>query len=89
MTTEIKLLLPNSLVESLAQKAKNQGVSLEALCASLLEEKNALTDPTIYSSLSNQDIKLEMKKIMSSDLGKEEKNRRIKILEHQVLRFIR
>lgn len=91
MTKEIKLQLSDSLFTFLSKKAKGQGVSIEALCLSLISERESesLSDPVLYKSLSNQDLKEEMQMVMKSSLSSEEKRKRVRNLESEITRFIR
>lgn len=91
MTKEINLLVPNSLFLTLETKAKGQGVSIEALCLSLLkgEKEEVLVDPVLYSSLANSELKSEIHKVLKSDLPKEEIKKRVKTLEVTITRFIK
>jgi hypothetical protein len=87
--TEIKLQVPELLLQTLKEKSKFQGVSLEALCISLLERASSSIDPSLYSSLGSGDIRLEIRKVFSSGLPQEEKARRIRLLESQITRRIK
>jgi|694.fasta_scaffold02187_34 hypothetical protein len=94
MNKELKLQIPDSLFSKLEQEAKGQGVSLEAFCLYMLDSDNQrvseqLTDPSLYGSLPNGQIRLEMKKVMGSDLSTEEVKRRVRQLELQILRCYR
>jgi hypothetical protein len=94
MNKELKLQIPDSLFSKLEQEAKGQGVSLEAFCLYMLDSDNQrvseqLTDPSLYGSLPNGQIRLEMKKVMVSDLSTEEVKRRVRQLELQILRCYR
>jgi hypothetical protein len=94
MSKELKLQIPDSLFSKLEQEAKGQGVSLEAFCLYMLDSDNQrvseqLTDPSLYGSLPNGQIRLEMKKVMGSDLSTEEVKRRVRQLELQILRCYR
>ena len=89
MNKDLKLQIPDSLFSSLTQKANQQGVSLETLCLSLLEEEQILIEPSLYKSLGNGEIRAEMQKLIQSKLPKEEVEKRIRRLEAQTLRFIR
>jgi hypothetical protein len=89
MNKDLKLQIPDSLFSSLTQKANQQGVSLEALCLSLLEEEQILIEPSLYNSLGNGEIRAEMQKLIQSKLPKEEVKKRVRKLEAQTLRFIR
>jgi hypothetical protein len=89
MNKDLKLQIPDSLFSSLAQKANQRGVSLETLCVSLLGEEQILIEPSLYNSLGNGEIRIEMQKLMQSKLPKEEVNKRVRKLETQILRLIR
>ena len=88
MNKEIKLQIPDSLYPILTKRAKERGVSIEALCLSMLE-RGTLVEPVLYQSLSNGQIRLEIEKVMESDLSPEEVRKRIRQLEVQITRFIR
>jgi len=88
MNKELKLQIPDSLHLILTKRAKERGVSIEALCLSILE-KGALVEPLLYESLSNGQIRLEIEKVMESDLSSEEVRKRVRQLEVQMTRFIR
>lgn len=85
---ELNLQLPSSLHHQLSQKAKERGVSLEALCLSLLEGSN-LVDPSMYGSLSMGQIRDEMTKVMSSNLPNSDMKTRVRQLEVQIRRRIK
>lgn len=89
MNKDLKLQIPDSLFSSLTQKANLRGVSLEALCVSLLGEEQILIEPSLYNSLGNGEIRTEIQKLVQSKLPKEEVNKRVRKLETQILRFIR
>lgn len=93
MDKELNLQIPDSLYSNLEMKARGQGVSIEALCLLLLEGKDLvkdnLIDPTMYSSLSNGQMRLEMTKVLNSNLSKIETQKRVRQLESQILRCIR
>jgi hypothetical protein len=94
MNKELKLQIPDSLFSKLEQEAKGQGVSLEAFCLYMLDSDNQrvseqLTDPSLYGSLPNGLIRVEMKKVRGSDLPTEEIKRRVRQLELQILRCYR
>lgn len=90
MTKELTLQVPLSLLSSLDQRARRQGVSLEAFCLSLLDEdpteEETLVDPSFYSSLSHSAMRDELKKVIESTLPKEEMRKRINNLEFQLSR---
>jgi hypothetical protein len=93
MTRELNLNVPDSLLFSLERKALEQGVSLEALCLFLLsgtKQGEALVDPDYYSSLSHSEMRLEVRKVIESELPREEARRRVNQLEFQISkRYIR
>jgi hypothetical protein len=89
MNKEIKLLIPDSLLASLEARAKRQGVSIEALCLSLLEQQPDLADPALYLSMANSELRNEIQKVLKSELPKEEVRKRVRTLESQITRFIR
>jgi hypothetical protein len=89
---EVKLQLPTSLFNSLSRKAKEQGVSLEALCLSLLkgDESNGLIEPAFYNSLSLLQVRDEVGKVLTSDLPQRDKKTRINTLELMMsLRYVK
>jgi hypothetical protein len=89
MIKELKLNIPDSLLASLEARAKRQGVSIEALCLSLLEQQSDLTDPALYVSMANSELRQEIQKVLQSELPKEEVRKRVRTLESQITRFIR
>jgi|LakMenE01Jun11ns_1017448.scaffolds.fasta_scaffold9772789_2 hypothetical protein len=86
---EVNLQIPDSLFLSLTRKAKQQGVSIEALCVSLLEGEQVFVEPSLYPSMGNGDLRTEIQKLMQSSLPKDEVNKRVRKLEAQLLRLIR
>jgi hypothetical protein len=91
MNKELKLQIPDSLFLQLEQEAKGQGVSLETFCLSLLNSGNErvlghLTDPSLYGSMPNGQIRVEMRRVMESNLPTEEIKKRVRQLEFQILR---
>jgi hypothetical protein len=93
MTKELKLHLPDSLFNSLQTRAKEQSVSLEALCLSLIQDKESinlgLVEPSLYFYLANGDLRKEIQKVLESHLPEEEKKKRVKGLKNQLSRCIR
>ena len=89
MIKELKLHIPDSLLASLEARAKRQGVSIEALCLSLLEQQSDLTDPALYVSMANSELRQEIQKVLQSELPREEVRQRVRTLESQITRFIR
>ena len=92
MTTELTLQVPLSLLISLERKAMGQGVSLEALCLSLLSdnqleaEATTFVDPQFYPHLNLIDMRSELQKVIESSLPTEEIQRRVRKLEFQISR---
>lgn len=89
MSKEINLQISDSLFNSLENRARGRGVSLEALCLSLLEEASDLIEPTLYQSMANYELRNEIQKVLRSELPKEEVRTRVRNLETQITRFIR
>lgn len=92
MLQELTLLIPNSLLFHLEKQAEEQGVSLEALCLSLLSgnKEEPLIDPEFYQSLSHDSMRKEVRKVMESALPNEEIRKRINRLEFFITkRYIR
>jgi hypothetical protein len=89
MLKELTLLVPGSLLSSLNEQAIERGVSLEALCLSLLsgeKQEETLVDPAFYASLNLDVMRNEVKKLIESDLPSEETRRRVNQLEFQISR---
>ena len=89
MYKELTLLVPDSLFSSLEQQAKEQGVSLETLCFSLLsgqKQEETLVDPDYYASLGHDAMRNEIRKVIESSLPSEETRRRVNKLEFQISR---
>ena len=88
---EIKLQVSDSLLASLENRAKRQGVSIEALCLSLLWDNEGceLVNPALYISMANGELRQEIQKVLQSDLPEVEIRRRVRNLETQITRFIR
>jgi hypothetical protein len=89
MYRDLNLKIPDSLFFQLERKAEEQGVSLEAFCFSLLSEENNggdLVDPTYYQSLNLDVLRKEVRKVIESDLPKEEVRKRVNALEFQISR---
>jgi len=89
MYREINLRLPDSLLFKLERQAEEQGVSLEALCTSLLSGENdegSLVDPNYYQSLNLDVLRKEIRKVIESELPKEEVRKRVNALEFQISR---
>lgn len=93
MYRELTLKLPDSLLFTLENKASEQGVSLEALCLSLLSERNdegSLTDPNYYGSLNLENLRKEVHKVIESGLPREEVRKRLNTIDFYISkRYIR
>ena len=89
MYRDLNLKIPDSLFFQLERKAEEQGVSLEAFCFSLLSGENNggdLVDPSYYQSLNLDVLRKEVRKVIESDLSKEEVRKRVNALEFQISR---
>ena len=89
MYRDLNLRIPDSLLFQLEQDAEEQGVSLEALCISRLSGENnegSLVDPNFYQSLHLDVLRKEIRKVIESDLSKEEVKKRVNALEFQISR---
>ena len=89
MSKELNLLVPDSLFFDLERQAEEQGVSIEALCLLLLQDKKlreTLVDPAYYASLGHDAMRKEVLKVIESDLPAEETRRRVNQLEFQISR---
>lgn len=89
MAKEISLVLSDSLLSFLDTKAKEQSVSLEALCLSLLEkekQEEQLVEPVFYQSLTHEDMRREIQKVIRSSLPSPEMRKRVNLLESQISR---
>ena len=89
MHRDLNLRLPETLFFHLEMQAEEQGVSLETLCFSLLsgqKQEDSLVDPTYYQSLTLDILRKEVRKVIESDLAKEEVRKRVNALEFQISR---
>jgi len=89
MFRDLKLQIPETLFFHLEMQAEEQGVSLETLCFSLLsgqKQEDSLVDPTYYQSLTLDILRKEVRKVIESDLTKEEVRKRVNALEFQISR---
>lgn len=89
MYRDLNLRIPDSLFFQLERKAEEQGVSLETLCTSLLSGENnegGLVDPNYYQSMTLDILRKEIRKVVESDLNKEEVRKRVNALEFQISR---
>ena len=89
MHRELNLQIPDSLLFRLERQAEEQGVSLEALCLSLLSGENnegSLIDPSYYQSVNLDILRKEIRRVIESGLSKEEVRKRVNALEFQISR---
>jgi hypothetical protein len=92
MNKELTLLIPDSLLLQLELRAREQGVSTETLCLSLLssvKQEEDLVDPLYYQSLSHSSMRLEVNKVIQSPLSPEEVRKRLNRLEFEISRRYR
>jgi hypothetical protein len=89
MHRDLNLRIPETLFFHLELQAEEQGVSLETLCFSLLsgqKQEDSLVDPTYYQSMTLDVLRKEIRKVIESDLPKEEVRKRVNALEFQISR---
>ena len=89
MYRDLNLRLPATLFFHLERQAEEQGISLENLCFSLLsgqKQESALVDPTYYQSMTLDVLRKEIRKVIESDLSKDEVKKRVNALEFQISR---
>jgi hypothetical protein len=88
MYRDLNLRIPEALFFHLERQAEEQGVSLEAFCFSLLsgEKQESLADPNYYQSMTLGDLRKEIRKVVESDLTKEEVRKRVNTIEFQISR---
>ena len=92
MFRDLNLRIPSALFFQLERQADEQGVSVEALCFSLLsgQKQESLVDPTYYPSLTLEVLRAEIRKVIESDLTPEETRKRVTAIEfHISRRYIR
>lgn len=93
MYKELALQIPDSLLFRLELQAREQGVSLEALCLSLLSGsklEETLVEPDFYRVLNHETMRIELRKVIESDLPSAEKKKRVNNLEFYISkRYIR
>ena len=93
MYRDLNLRIPETLFFHLETQAEEQGVSLEAFCFSLLsgqKQEASLVDPQYYDSMTLEILRKEIRKVVESDLQKEEVRKRVNALEfHISRRYIR
>jgi len=89
MYRDLNLRLPETLLFHLEMQAEEQGISFEMLCFSLLsgqKQEDSLVDPTYYQSMTLDILRKEIRKVIESDLPKEEVRKRVNALELQISR---
>ena len=88
MYRDLNLRIPDSLFFHLERQAEEQGVSLEMLCFSHLsgEKQESLADPNYYQSMTLGDLRKEIRKVVESNLSREEVRKRVNTLEFQISR---
>jgi hypothetical protein len=88
MYRDLTIRIPESLLFKLEREAEEQGQSLEAFCFSLLsgEKQESLADPNYYQSMTLGDLRKEIRKVVESDLPKEEVRKRVNTIEFQISR---
>lgn len=88
MFRDLNLVIPETLFFHLEKQAEEQGVSLEAHCFSLLsgEKQESLVDPSFYQSMTLDILRKEIRKVVESDLTKEEVRRRVNGIEFEISR---
>ena len=88
MYRDLNLRIPEALFFHLERQAEEQGISLEAFCFSLLsgEKQESLADPNYYQSMTLGDLRKEIRKVVESDLTKEEVRKRVNTIEFQISR---
>lgn len=89
MNRDLNLRIPETLFFHLEQQAEEQGVSLESLCFSLLsgqKQEDSLIEPAYYQSLNLDVLRKEIRRVIESDLPKEEVRKRVNGLEYEISR---
>lgn len=89
MNRDLNLRIPETLFFHLEQQAEEQGVSLESLCFSLLsgqKQEDSLIEPVYYQSLNLDVLRKEIRRVIESDLPKEEVRKRVNGLEYEISR---
>jgi hypothetical protein len=89
MYRDLNLRLPDSLLFQLERQAEEAGISLENHCLSLLSGENNegdLVDPNFYQSLNLDILRKEIRKVIESELPREEVRKRVNALEFQISR---
>jgi hypothetical protein len=89
MYRDLNLRLPENLFTHLEKQSREKGVSLENLCFSLLsgeKQEGSLVDPVFYESMTLEILRAEIRKVIESDLPKEEVRKRVNGIEFQISR---
>ena len=89
MHRDLSLRIPEALFFKLETQAEEQGVSLEALCFSLLsgqKQETSLVEPSYYQSMTLDILRKEVRKVIESELSAEEVRKRVNALEFQISR---
>ena len=88
MYRDLNLRIPESLLFKLEGESESKGMSLETYCLSLLggENNENPIDPTYYQSMTLDILRKEIRKVIESDLSKEEVRKRVNALEFQISR---
>lgn len=89
MYRDLSLRIPEALFFKLETQAEEQGVSLEALCFSLLsgqKQETSLVEPSYYQSMTLDILRKEVRKVIESELSAEEVRKRVNALEFQISR---
>jgi len=93
MYRDLNLQIPETLFSHLTKQAGERGVSFDALCFSLLSgepQEVTLVNPLFYESMTLEVLRSEIRKVIESDLTKEEVRKRINGIEfHISKRYIR
>ena len=89
MEKDLHLSIPEALFYELVRKAGESGISLDSLCFSLLsgqKQEGSLIDPVFYESVALESLRSEIRRVIESDLTKEEVRKRVNALEFQISR---
>jgi len=89
MYRDLSLRIPEALFFKQETQAEEQGVSLEALCFSLLsgqKQETSLVEPSYYQSMTLDILRKEVRKVIESELSAEEVRKRVNALEFQISR---
>lgn len=90
MTRDLNIDVPDSLFSLLLEKARQQGISVEMLCLSILEktceEEGAFIDPKLYQSLNLDVLRREIQQVVGSGLPPETIRKRVNALDFEISR---